>query len=789
MAKKNSIFKSLDFFGYTPELLYDRQKVYKTTYGGLITIFIGLSYILAVAFTVWRFFDRNSPETNANKLYTPDPVGFNLNHSTFSFAFGLEGPDWAHYVDPSIYTIKFEYMWAVRSLKDGKEVQEWEVTPVDTIPCSQADLNPKHYQNLDLKNIVCMNPKQSTLETINITGRFESKNFGHIRISFDKCKNSSDSEIVCKTQEEIDKKIEGGYIAVYYVDRDSKPTNYQQPVEEFPGSFFGSVSKNYQKTYVLYMENYEIKTDSSLTGYMEPKLDKFVKIGRLWTDIQKIFNPADPNSEITNICSFAIRMDPTKTSMNRAYKKIYEYLAEFGGIAQVIMITGLLLTFQIKKTSLQVDLAKKIIGRETLYQQLVHSNHSRKDSLLKRHTFMVKENLRNNKNSEKDSRHPSFPHSGQKTSELQNGFREPENKTNSKNESSEGTEEGVFHKNDIRLSYHNPCDLKQKEKTSKIVKKPKYQSALRNPENPDNPDKKTLTFGNGAEFDSRGSHDFGKQNRGERDTFPSNSSQNKNSKSRLDNNIYKMTSSDLQSNKIEPSSSKNPENSFNEPSNPQNSPKFGLEPEPENLRDEEIQMSKNKYLYDSRFDHESEFEGAFHQSPYERYRSKTTKYRRREKLRIKRLNKQIKKIGTPQIFFQSFFPCLAGKSKVNSMVDIVRKQIYSKYDFIRIVTVIEEFEKLKNLLMTPDEQILFDVIPNSKIKYGADEEAFSIGTGHDILTRGQSQVEKTQESVLIAFKRLSAKPYKSQLEKNILTCLGFLYAGDTPDSSSDEEHL
>ena len=81
------MLRYLDLYGKKPDLLYKGDSSCKTAYGGVVTLMAMACYVLCICLNVWRYFERSSPETNVNKLFVQDPVGFNATKDSFPFAF------------------------------------------------------------------------------------------------------------------------------------------------------------------------------------------------------------------------------------------------------------------------------------------------------------------------------------------------------------------------------------------------------------------------------------------------------------------------------------------------------------------------------------------------------------------------------------------------------------------------------------------------------------------------------------------------------------------------------
>jgi len=156
-----------------------------------------------------------------------------------------------------------------------------------------------------------------------------------------------------------------------------------------------------------------------------------------------------------------------------------------------------------------------------------------------------------------------------------------------------------------------------------------------------------------------------------------------------------------------------------------------------------------------------------------------------EHKRFETIQSQLDKINCFKIFIKGFMPCCARKSRINSVVDLVENQVYSKYDLMRIIETIDEFDKLKHFLLTADQLMLFDLIPTSKLKYSQESKSFSLANDH---RRGKFSKEEGflshKQKLEAAFTAIKSKQTKSEFDRNLIRSLGFLFEGDDSQYSN-----
>ena len=656
-ALDSKLLKKIDIYGYTPPILYNGENSYKSGYGGIITLVVIASYMLICAFTVWRYFQDSSPETNVNRLFTQDPPGFSVNKSSFPFALGIQNPGFEHFINESVYSMNAGYKLISKRVVNGTLQTVYETFPLETVRCSEAKLDADLFKNLDLANMFCLKElvNEKTTLDMRLKGVFESDSYGRLEFLISQCKNSTANNNSCAPKTEIDRLLRDSYFAINYVSFLTKTSNYSNPIETFPTSVFTSTSIDYTKYLRLYMNENQIITERSFTGYTEPQIQRYFSPSDFKTDMSNI-----ARSEVTEpdiFFNLVIRMDQMTVVTRRRYKNIYEYLAEFGGLAQVITITGIILTFRMRKINMFMDLAEKYVNREQAYQGLVQSyiNPDPNSSTI---------------------------------SKSQRSSKETQSKERIKNKKDriEMTEKD-YSRNQLKSSILNKCDLKK--------------------------------IGNGTRV---------------KDV-------------KIDYNDIKDEFNDRYTN-------------LNLTKDMKNHPGQKEEQSKKGGGAEEMMMKLEESTDD--------FELIMDTNPNSTSQG--------ELFRYKDIKTQLRQIGCLKLFMQAFMPCITKKSKVNSAVEVAQNQIYSSYDLMKIIEVIEEFNKLKRLLLSKDQQVLFDIIPNNKLSYDNKLKRFSVNNHIDNEDQKDTHSQIEDHSYIQqSYYNIKTKENKSVLDKNLMKCLSFLY--------------
>ena len=682
-SKENgSLLSKIDIYGHTPTILYNGQLSFTSKYGGYMTLLVLVSYAMTIVFTVWRYFQRTSPETNVNQQFESNPAGFYLSKDSLPFALGLQKGDGSHFIDDSIYRTEAKFVYVEKQMVDGELQAKFSTIELPLVRCSEASLDPGLFQNLDLPNMWCLKEYLVPANKLKVTGVWESSEFGRLEVNFFRCKNKP-GLAPCGSEEEIEALLRNSYFAINYATQTSKTTDYENPVQRYPASYFTSTSTGYTKYLIAYMQDNEIVTESSLIGYSEPNVRKFESLASFRVDISNFIREGEAYPD--KLLEFVVRMQQMKVMTNRKYKNIYEYLAEFGGLAQVITLAGILLTFRMRKINMFMDLAEKIVVKEEAYQKLVEqtSNTAYEKALIaaskkdKSGTILGSHSERRPKGSSKPVLTEDVP------------IRQDSNNSSRSRSPSKGDRRAIPEegndRNTVRDRTLNMCNLSKVGK-SLIANKLKYS----------NPN---TTPSSNFQVDTPGNH-----------------------------------------------------------------------------------QSRNADKADEAFQNDIEDASAAEILKIIRESKKMFKDEQR---RFEVMKEQMDSIGCFNLFLKGFMPCLTKNSRVESAVEIAQKHFYSKYDLLKIIEVIEEFEKLKSMLMTKEQKVLFDFIPATKLKYIEGKNRFTVIADHRTISVSDDTTSQDRQRQLItkAFDSIKHQRDKSELDRNLLKCLAFLYHKYEPSTN------
>ena len=701
-AQRLQIMRKLDLFGYQPSMLYDKQDSFKTRYGGVVTTFVAMCYALIAVFSIWRYLDRSSPQTNINKIYVKDPVGFNLTKEILPIAFGLQDPaTFFHYIDPEIYTLTATYSRFTKNMVEGMLVVSNTTIKIPVTTCDKAGLDPTLFYNLELEKMYCIADYHPQGVNLEVRGSWDSEIFGQISIEIYRCSGSH-----CKPDEVIDKVLQGGFFAANYINRNSRTSEYEHPIEVSPTDFFAPISTYYRKENVLWMANNEILTNSPLVSYLPPSSISYINVASLRTDISEL--TVDQNARVPYFYNLDIRMDRILSVTQREYSTAYDYLAEFGGLAQIITFIGFFFTFNSKKVQLYVDLVQKFARHEENYQKVLslHSRTGRKKTGVEGKTPLSKLKTSKTMLSPLESIE-TFSNMIPVKDEEAESNRSSDYQQKSKRSLSNSKDESIAPEiPDERSADRNHTDAGFQE-TSKLA----FRTApilKRKPEGDTDSKSSSIGFQKDVSF---------QENVAAREKSPS-----------------PFTKGTVAF------------DSF-----------WNLKEIDDNPKKENKDHLIRKIVVN-------------------------TKKLGAEKQRYESVKSTLKSISGWKAVLYSYVPCLMKKTRTAAAVDIAEHDIYMKFDFVQILHFMEEFEKLKKMLLSPDQLTLFNLVPGNKlsISESTDGSKFRYTNHLDSMSGREDDIGKaSKDDIVAAFDRIWNQQVHSELDQNLLVSLGFLYYGDT----------
>ena len=325
------ILLDIDFFGIKPKFNIKNKYSYGTYYGAIVSIFICI--LLSIIFFM-QFFKiiLHSEPTLITTIYNDeDPKKLNITPNNFILTFSLQDINYNNYINESIYFVSAS-LANVNLYPNG--TNHLIEKNLSLIKCSDYNFSliPEYFKNLPLNNLYCINES-----LISIQGQFKKNIWSYINLRFYICNKTDDNLNKCASENEIKSRLNGGYIGIFMTDFNVIPNNYSNPSNIFGTNVYNSFSIRNHVDYWMYLKPIEVITDNGY--FMEnKKKDDFFGLDYSKSDIYYL----DDNS---NFLTVIIRVSPRRDVYERSYLKIQGAAATIGGMINLSIFIGQLITY------------------------------------------------------------------------------------------------------------------------------------------------------------------------------------------------------------------------------------------------------------------------------------------------------------------------------------------------------------------------------------------------------------------------------------------------------------
>lgn len=259
-----------------------------------------------------------------NQTYEPSirPQS-NLTRDMMTLAFALvDGFDNRVYeLDPTIFTYTVNNTFITNTPKgsDYKRVN----MPIER--CTNDDLSkfPEKVEELNMKGAFCM---QGNWE-IELKGYFDEKILNYLQIFLLKCVNSTTSNVVCKTPEEINNFFNYKIFRVYIEQKSIDLTNYTTPIQGKMKTYFGGVEIGKMKVKRLFIRRATVDVDR---GWISDNHEKIVTYTHGKTEDDDALDPF-------RLFLFILYASEEEQNFGIRYQKLPDLLAQLGGILSTLI--------------------------------------------------------------------------------------------------------------------------------------------------------------------------------------------------------------------------------------------------------------------------------------------------------------------------------------------------------------------------------------------------------------------------------------------------------------------
>ena len=329
MLKKlfESAFYEADIFKVPFVLLFQNRKKSSTIIGSILSISI-------VAIVLYLFISSNmllkiNPNVIDQTTSNSHAELIELNPDNFEVAAGVANTFGKGFSDPTIFKINFLQI----EMKFNETITSKQITQnsiIKTKPCTQSHFKDNAtFGDLGLQNYTCLENG-----TFQIEGGFDEKGLKTIVVIISYCDNKTDG-VVCKSQSDINTFIKDKGLWIYYQDDIYDVSNYQNPITKnwrLQAVQCASVSRivdlYIKKLIFISDDQFIFSNEKHQYGFMKERVE-------FQSDYVIVSSP---------LVSINIFSSKNNQKTKRQYQKFGDLVASIGGIINVLIIVGFMIT-------------------------------------------------------------------------------------------------------------------------------------------------------------------------------------------------------------------------------------------------------------------------------------------------------------------------------------------------------------------------------------------------------------------------------------------------------------
>jgi len=323
----NTIFYESDIFKVPFILLFQNRKKSSTILGSLFSI--SIIAIVIYLFTTSNMLLKINPNVIDQTTTNSQAEVIELNHQNFEITAGVANSFGKGFSDPTIFKIQFiQIEIGFNETIDSKQITNQTIKP--TKQCTPSDFaDPTTFQTLGLANYTCLEDGNFTIQ-----GGFDEKSLKAVVVMISYCNNATDG-VVCQPQANITKFFSDKGLWLYYQDNIYDVSNYTIPItknwrlQAIQCATVPRIIDLYLKKLIFINDDQFIFTNQEIQyGFMKERVEGL-------SDYVMVTTP---------LISINIFSSKNNQKTMRQYQKFGELLASIGGLINVLIILGFVLT-------------------------------------------------------------------------------------------------------------------------------------------------------------------------------------------------------------------------------------------------------------------------------------------------------------------------------------------------------------------------------------------------------------------------------------------------------------
>lgn len=320
------LFLKCDLLGKTQNFSIANHDSFRTSIGAVFSLIIVGIIVYFFSYFFLSFILMKNLTVVTTDYIEENPEKVSLTNASYILTISLQNPDYSVYINESIYTINLT-LFTVKRHGDGTVTTSKE--PIQLIKCNQYNFSsiPEYFNLMDIANLYCIN----TTKEIFLQGSFGQPEWTYLSFEFNKCINSSFNNNSCLSEEDINKKLDGGYVGLFVTDFSVYPKDFEHPFHLYGKNIFTAFSvRNFLDCWI-YLKPIEVTTDYGII------INRIKKKSLFQYDSMK-----ESTDHRSGNCfmSISFRLALSKGIYDRSYTKMHEIVADFGGIIKFCFVIG-----------------------------------------------------------------------------------------------------------------------------------------------------------------------------------------------------------------------------------------------------------------------------------------------------------------------------------------------------------------------------------------------------------------------------------------------------------------
>ena len=340
------------------QFLFHGKRNIHFPFGMILSLLINFASFCLSITLLFELLNHSKPSVNYAKFQSSMTRNMTLNTKELLFTIAFRDNNYNIIKDPSIASIIATYERTV-SVNGNLKI---DIMDLDFMNCSNIFPFFKEFgvddrfNSTGLINYNCYNYS----EPIIIGGKYGTEFYANLAFYIAKCRNSSDSNIICKSEEEIDSLIQKGWLQITYVSSYIDFNNYSYPIQYVTEDTYIMFDVLMNKKMYIYFSPLEIHSENNII-FSNEKKEISTKHDITTSDIISVLEDGIVSSIM--VCpSFNI------DKYYRRYIKIQEIGASIGGLYSGLTIISVILSSYHKYRYTEMKIINEIFtfGSETI---------------------------------------------------------------------------------------------------------------------------------------------------------------------------------------------------------------------------------------------------------------------------------------------------------------------------------------------------------------------------------------------------------------------------------------